>query len=204
MNPGRLRSAKAEAHAEAQRTRILDAALKCFIQQGFHAASMANVAATAQMSAGLIYRYFRSKNAIVLAIIDRELEAKRARISELHAATDLAAGLTEAFRQLQKGDPESMSAALLLEMSAEATRDPAIAEALLHSDRLARGDFLAWLTRDPAAGGKGLEPRVAEARALLVQCLMEGLIVRAVRDPGLDSRSVKAALEPLLGRLLEP
>ncbi len=52
--------------AEAQRDRILCAALKCFIEHGFHAASMANIAETAQMSAGLMYRYFDNKNAIVL------------------------------------------------------------------------------------------------------------------------------------------
>ena len=41
---------------------------------GFHAASMAHIAQTADMSAGLIYRYFASKAAIVKAIIERHLE----------------------------------------------------------------------------------------------------------------------------------
>lgn len=36
--------------AEVQRERILCAAQKCFIEHGFHAASMANIAETAQMS----------------------------------------------------------------------------------------------------------------------------------------------------------
>ena len=40
---------------------ILDAAKKCFIEHGFHAASMANIAETAGMSPGLIYRYFENK-----------------------------------------------------------------------------------------------------------------------------------------------
>ena len=63
--------------AEAQRERILCAAQKCFIEHGFHAASMANIAETAQMSAGLMYRYFENKNAIVLAIVQRQLDEKR-------------------------------------------------------------------------------------------------------------------------------
>ena len=54
--------------AEVQRERILCAAQKCFIEHGFHAASMANIAAAAQMSAGLMYRYFENKSAIVRAI----------------------------------------------------------------------------------------------------------------------------------------
>ena len=43
------------SRADAQRDRILCAALKCFIEHGFHAASMASIADTAQMSAGLMY-----------------------------------------------------------------------------------------------------------------------------------------------------
>ena len=56
-----------------QRDRILQAAQQCFIKDGFHAASMANIADTAGMSAGLIYRYFASKSDIILAIIGEEL-----------------------------------------------------------------------------------------------------------------------------------
>jgi len=55
------------ARAAKQRERILDAAEACFIRHGFHAASMAHIAQTADMSAGLIYRYFDGKAAIVKA-----------------------------------------------------------------------------------------------------------------------------------------
>ena len=47
-----------DARAQAQRNRILDAAQKCFAERGFHGAGMALIADTAQMSPGLIYRYF--------------------------------------------------------------------------------------------------------------------------------------------------
>ncbi|MGD8359415.1 MAG: helix-turn-helix domain-containing protein, partial [Lysobacterales bacterium] len=70
---------------QAQRERILSAAQACFVESGFHAASMANIAETAEMSPGLIYRYFESKNAIILAIIDKQLTVLRRRIRELHS-----------------------------------------------------------------------------------------------------------------------
>src|SRR3546814_5115905 len=60
-------ASKAELRTLAQRERILCAAQKCFVEHGFHAASMASIAETAEMSAGLIYRYFENKNAIILA-----------------------------------------------------------------------------------------------------------------------------------------
>ncbi|MGL6222787.1 MAG: TetR/AcrR family transcriptional regulator, partial [Steroidobacteraceae bacterium] len=78
------------SRAEAQRDRILCAALKCFIDHGFHAASMASIAETAQMSAGLMYRYFENKNSIVLGIIARQLDEKRAGIRQLHSSNDIA------------------------------------------------------------------------------------------------------------------
>ena len=49
---GKPNTTKAQARAEAQHERILSAAQQCFIEHGFHAASMASIAETAEMSAG--------------------------------------------------------------------------------------------------------------------------------------------------------
>ena len=84
--------------AEVQRERILCAAQKCFIEHGFHAASMANIAEAAQMSAGLMYRYFENKSAIVRAIVERQLQNGRAQIAQLHTSADLAASLLQTYR----------------------------------------------------------------------------------------------------------
>jgi AcrR family transcriptional regulator len=198
--PGRPRIA---ARVEAQRTRILDAAQECFIGQGFHAASMATIAATAGMSAGLIYRYFEGKNAIVLAIIARELERARGRIAALHASTDLLQGLMEAFEDFQARSA-LMSAALLLEMSAEGTRVPQIAEALAASDAQVRADIAAWLARPPGEGGRGIAREEARRRALMMQLAVGGLILHAARQPALDRRELRQALAPLVAAFTAP
>lgn len=184
--------------AEAQRERILDAAQKCFIERGFHAASIASIAETADMSAGLMYRYFENKNAIVKAIIERELEGKRAKIEQLYTSGVFLARILGTVRQWQAADPAAMNAALFLEMSAEASREPDIAEAIRLSDSLVREDFERWLGRGTGRGGLGLPKDVAHRRAVLMQCLIEGLAVRAVREPGLDLAALQDALDPLL------
>lgn len=46
------------ALADARRQQILDAAAACFLQQGYHAASMANISRTAAMSTGHIYHFW--------------------------------------------------------------------------------------------------------------------------------------------------
>src|SRR3546814_7429913 len=76
-------ASKAELRTLAQRERILCAAQKCFVEHGFHAASMASIAETAEMSAGLIYRYFENKNAIILAIVERRSEEHTSELQSL-------------------------------------------------------------------------------------------------------------------------
>jgi AcrR family transcriptional regulator len=198
-------AAPAATRAEAQRERILNAALKCFVESGFHAASMANIADAAQMSAGLMYRYFENKNAIVLAIIERQLEEKRCRIRQLQSTHNFKAGILEAFDQWRAGgEQRGMNPALFLEMSAEATRDPQIAAALRDSDVITRNAFKAWLARSTAEGGLGLPDELAGSRALQLQLVVEGLMLRAVREPDIDRKQLDRALECAFARMLAP
>jgi len=44
---------------------ILDAALRCFVERGFHGTSMPDIAERAGIAAGTIYHYFPSKEALV-------------------------------------------------------------------------------------------------------------------------------------------
>lgn len=51
-----------------RRESILDAALQCFVERGFHGTAMPQIADKAQMAAGTIYHYFDSKEALVNAL----------------------------------------------------------------------------------------------------------------------------------------
>lgn len=53
---------------EAKRTEIVAAARRCFSRDGFHQTSMPDIAAEAGVSAGAPYRYFTSKEEIILTI----------------------------------------------------------------------------------------------------------------------------------------
>ncbi|MEX0900718.1 MAG: TetR/AcrR family transcriptional regulator [Gammaproteobacteria bacterium] len=179
--------------ADLQRDRILTAAQTCFIEHGFHSASMASIAATAEMSAGLIYRYFASKNEIIIAIIERQLALLRREIAALDGSVDLATALADTFCQGESRQ-HGLSPALLLEMSAEATRDPAIAAALHEFDDAIRADLCKWFERSRRAGGHGCELRDAKAKALALQCFVEGMRVREAREPDLDRHQLADAI----------
>lgn len=194
---------KAEARTQAQRERILCAAQQCFIEHGFHAASMANIADTAEMSAGLIYRYFASKNEIIVAIIERQMELLHVELAQLDGSVDLSTRFADGCCRGGTGIP-GLSPALVLEMSSEATRDPKIAAALAAFDTTVRADISNLLTRSMENGGYGLSQDIAPSRALMIQCLVEGLKVRATREPAINKSLLKTALDEVFSVLLKP
>jgi AcrR family transcriptional regulator len=58
------------------------AAAKCFDQQGFQRTTIADIRRQAGVSTGAVYTYFRSKDAIVRALLDDAQGARRARLRE--------------------------------------------------------------------------------------------------------------------------
>jgi AcrR family transcriptional regulator len=198
------RETRAAARTLAQRERILTAAQSCFVERGFHAASMATIAKTAGMSPGLIYRYFENKNAIILAIIEEQLSIARRRIRQLQSAEKLSRRIFDYLEEKEPDDEKSMSMALYLEISAQATRDPQIADALRHYDVTVRSELGSWLGRSREKGGYGLPDDDVSERALMLLCLIEGLKLRAPRAPSLDKNTLRKILDKLLDTLVSP
>ncbi len=69
-------------HMENRRRQILSAATRCFAAVGFHAATMQDIIKEAGLSAGAIYRYYASKEDIIVAMA----AARHAREREIFAA----------------------------------------------------------------------------------------------------------------------
>jgi AcrR family transcriptional regulator len=195
---------KAAARIRTQKERVLAAAQSCFVERGFHAASMATIASTARMSPGLIYRYFENKNAIILAIIEEQLTVARQRIRQLQSAENLSKRIFDYLEEKEPEDEKSMNIALYLEISAQATRDPQIAEALGRYDVTVRSELSDWLRRGRGDGGYGLPDHDVAERALMLLCLIEGLKLRAPRAPALDRRKLRNILDELLETLVSP
>lgn len=197
-----VQAQRSSEHAEMQRHRILDAAEQCFIDSGFHAASMANIAEKAQMSPGLIYRYFANKSAIILAIIERQICDRHADIAKLQSQSDFIERLVTLFTSWIRRENRTMNPVLFLEMTAEASRDPKVAEALAKADESGRHAFAGWLKRMANEAGREVSDEDVEKRAFALQCFIEGLAVRAVRQPDIDSLVLAESARLFVPRLL--
>lgn len=64
-----------DAHLEARRQQIIDAAGRCFTARGFHQTSMQDICRAAELSPGALYRYFDSKNALIAAVSESNMSA---------------------------------------------------------------------------------------------------------------------------------
>ena len=197
------KSQEASERIARQRARILDAAERCFIEHGFHAASMAHIAATAGMSAGLIYRYFAGKNQIVQAIIERHLETDGCpAMSRLNSREDFCAEALEMFERWRRRDDPHMNAALMLELTAEAARDPEILRITRAKDQAVMQTLALAVQRAALEQGVRLTPAAAQMRSVVLQCLVEGLACRAVRDPELSARQLKPLVAKVIAALM--
>ena len=109
-----------------RRRAILAAAERAFARHGFHAATMQHVAVEAGMSPGNLYRYFRSKDAIVEGFCERDQEELAGDFVRLAATDDVVAGIEALLRRRLIDEPRE-NLGLIVEVWAEAGRNPAIA-----------------------------------------------------------------------------
>ena len=73
----------------ARRAQLLEAALEIFVQQGYHAALMDDIAEHAGVSKPVLYQHFPSKLDLYLALLDAHVEDLVARVrSALESTTD--------------------------------------------------------------------------------------------------------------------
>ncbi len=77
-----------EEHLTARRQQIVQAALRCFAREGFHATSMRDVIRESRLSAGAVYSYFPSKEELIAAAVEPVLAQVTGALDDVLAATD--------------------------------------------------------------------------------------------------------------------
>lgn len=181
MSSTEKESSRSAEHLAAQRNRILDAAEECFIKHGFHAASMARIAETAEISQGLAYRYFKNKNAIILAIIERQLEQRHSILDSSEDPEEFTQNILGIIEAWAASENQKMNPVLFMEMSTEASRDPEIQEAMAKADQHYLSDFTFWIQKSAKNAGKSITEESIMERFHMLQAIIEGAAFLAVR-----------------------
>jgi AcrR family transcriptional regulator len=188
---------------DERRALILGAAERVFARHGLHGATMADVAAEARMSQGNLYRYFRSKDDIIAAFAERDRAEIARDFGVLSAAEDLV-GVFEGFlRQHCLAEPRER-AVLMLEIWAEATRNPTLAHTCRSMEDEIRRHLEAFLTALPRAPAHIAAGQPVAGAVDLMIMLVDGYFRRRATDPAFDhvaaTDHLLAAMRLLMGQ----
>lgn len=184
-----------EAHLEARRRQILEAALACFAERGFHATSMRDICNEAKLSAGAVYRYFASKEALIAGMVIAEVEPMMAEIQALEPEDRIRTIILGSF------DRPDLDREIRVEISlwAEALTNPRIAELMISQVE----PLTATLTEAIAAlqrSGRIRDPNPAPVLAQRVQGGLLGGMLQLAVIPDFDIHAYLAAIaHALLG-----
>lgn len=186
-----------ELRDQLRRDEIVAAAKACVVRHGFHAASMGQIAAAAEMSVGQIYRYFPNKEAIVHAIVER-IVAQRLRWMVMR---DRNVDLAEVFANrgvVHVTDDTYGDSVLLLEITAEATRNPAVAAIVREADRRLHEQAVAIVRKEHPE----LSLQEATARVEFLVVLSEGTAFRRITEQPANPKVLAALYREAIGKLL--
>jgi TetR/AcrR family transcriptional regulator, repressor for uid operon len=193
---------KRTADAE-RRAHIVAAAERAFVRFGFHATTMQQVADEAGMSAGNLYRYFPSKEAIVEGLCMADQVQRTEVFSELIGRLDLRQAFATTLREHLLSRPTE-KARMIVEIWAEAGRNPRVAAITATVD----ADVLAGLTKVLHAVEAARATFDPEFAATVIFTLVSGLFKRLALEPAFDREAAAAmalgVLEALLAGALAP
>lgn len=197
MNARRRR----EETALERRRLIVDVAMQCFAENGFHRTSLRDLARRAGISLGNVYNHFESKNDLIREIADLEAEELRALQIELDRIANPQKALDQFIQHYVRYCAEPENAGLAAEILSEGLRNPEIRSGF-RRNRAALADALADLVaRLWERAGKSPDLRAIDG-AQAVLDLVEGYALRAAFEDRSPSRRDLATLKAGAHRLL--
>jgi TetR/AcrR family transcriptional regulator, repressor for uid operon len=188
---------------EDRRRQILSAAEACFARHGFHQASMQEICKEADLSPGSVYRYFRSKDELIAALIDDNWEQTSRLFAAAREEADVVAALVRMANEVLRDIDNPVIGPLHFECTAESVRNPKVAAQVRQADAKAVTELTELLRRGQATGrvDASLDPATT-ARTLIA--LIDGLAWRKFVDPTTDLATFLDTIRTLLDRFLNP
>ncbi len=168
--------------SEARSAQILEAAMTVFARQGFHQARMDDIAEETGLSKGALYLYFKSKDAIIAALLKALLARELAQARRIVQRPEPALDRLNAFVDVVVQDFSKMlpMMSVYLEFLSQAFRRQAVRDAIRESFSDFRAILIELVEQGIAAGEfRRVDP---EAAALAIGALIEGMVLLWVYD----------------------
>jgi AcrR family transcriptional regulator len=193
---------KHELRTRETRERLLQAAEKIFVRDGYEAAELGEIATLAGRTKGAIYAQFESKEDIFLALIESRAVQYRTEMHELLAASTSVEQNQKAFRQFGLKISEDQSwLLLLLEFKLFAIRHPEAKKRyrdfLVSRISIKQENRLSQIL-GPAGNGKDALSRFLAVHML--QPLLSAIAVESQLDPDLVKEETR---KKLFGRIFD-
>ena len=122
-------------HNQQRAAHILQAALQCFVERGFHQSSMRDIAQVAGVSLGNLYNHFLGKHALILAAAALEQDALQPLLLQLQACEGRREQVLACLQAFDALCREPQWAVLSAEVLAECARNPDVARAFAANRR---------------------------------------------------------------------
>ena len=184
---------------------ILKAARTCLGERGYSAATIAEIAAEAGVSRGLLHYYFKSKEELLAQVVQTSTEAQLEMMATMFAqsetAHDLAAGLANGLRAIVERDPTYIN--LALELWTVARESPLVASELEDLYRRFREAIHENLAEATARGV--ISPTISlDGLAALLVGITDGFVWQFLINPELTAdeemwKALEMATHALLG-----
>ena len=191
---------------ESRRRQILDAALSCFSENGFHQTGMADIVKRSGLSQGAVYLYFQSKDDLIEALADDRHRREAVLNSVGRRPDDPLEGLRDLVRAyahwLTEPDGERRRR-VGLHGWAEALRNPKIRRKVVEGIEVPRTVIAALVER--AQHQRLLRSDIsADAIARTLVALFQGFVLQKTWGERIDIEACTAAIDRMLEGLETP
>ncbi len=189
--------------AEERKRQILAAAAVCFARRGFHGATMPEICAEAKLSPGTVYRYFRSKDDLIEALVEQDRAESLELITFIGRTSDIPTAIGRAVDEALAAVDDPAAAAVYLEVGAEAARNPRIAAIVRRHDQSVTGALADLLRRGQERGeiSSTIEPHLT---AEMISAVIDGVITRKALVPEIELSRYAPAVKTVIATLLRP
>jgi len=185
-----------------RRRQILDAALVCFQENGFHGTAMSTICEKAGMSPGHLYHYFSSKVDLIEAIAEEDSQIAERNIAALvkkgHVVEELVRGMERVWKRGQ-----GIHGALNAEVLAEAARNERVSKIIRQRNGRIRS-LLAKTLEEAQERGEVAPDMDPLGTASLLIAMTDGLSAAHDAHTGIDLKRATAATRRFLERSLRP